>query len=137
MLAAVAAAQNLALFGQQQHPQAVMNPAVYGGLFAAANPGLINPVVAGALNQGVVPTGHVGAMGGLGGANSSMLGPYGAGQPPVYHNASVRNQGTPGSFPGYTSYMCFGFWCLCNVCWFNALYSKILTWSIGNAIVPP
>ncbi|KAL5753628.1 hypothetical protein ACOSP7_021848 [Xanthoceras sorbifolium] len=59
MLAAVAAAQNLALFGQQQHPQAVMNPAVYGGLFAAANPGLINPVVAGALNQGVVPTGHV------------------------------------------------------------------------------
>ncbi|KAK2655895.1 hypothetical protein Ddye_008947 [Dipteronia dyeriana] len=110
MLAAVAAAQNLALFGQQhQHPQAVMNPvmnpAVYEGLLAAANPGLMNPVVAGALNH----TGHVGARGGLGGANSSMLGAYGSGQglPTGYVSAPVRNQGTPGSYPGYTSYMCF------------------------------
>ncbi|KAJ4715639.1 UBP1-associated protein like [Melia azedarach] len=97
VLAAVAAAQNLALFGQ--HPG--LNP-VYGGLLA--NSGLINPVMAGALNQGVVPGGHVGAM-----AGPSVPG-AGTGQglqQHAYPNAHQgRNQGAGGgSFPGYTSYM--------------------------------
>ncbi|XP_044470219.1 UBP1-associated protein 2B-like isoform X2 [Mangifera indica] len=93
MLAAIAAAQNLALFGQ--HPG--LNP-VYGGLFA--NPGLINPMVAGALNQAVVPSSHV-PVGTVGG-----LGSYGTGQSlqHVYPNAQGKTHGTGGSFPGYTSF---------------------------------
>lgn len=92
MLAAIAAAQNLALFGQ--HPG--LNP-VYGGLFA--NPGLINPMVAGALSQAVVPSSHV-PVGTVGG-----LGSYGTGQSlqHVYPNAQGKTHGTGGSFPGYTS----------------------------------
>ncbi|KAL9462083.1 hypothetical protein AB3S75_000142 [Citrus x aurantiifolia] len=105
VLAAMAAAQNLALFGQ--HPG--MHP-LYGGFLV--NPGLINPMVAGALHQGAIPASNVGAM-----AGSSVLGSFGPGaaqglqqQQHVYPNApQSKSQGTGGgSFPGYTSYMWYG-----------------------------
>lgn len=103
MLAAVAAAQNLALLGQQQHPSAVMNPAVYGGLFAAANPALIHPVMAG----------HVGALGGgVGGADASVLGAYGTSQ----GLPSVYPKGTPGSYSGYSSYKWYDFFYVFFIC---------------------
>lgn len=101
VLAAMAAAQNLALFGQ--HPG--MHP-MYGGFLV--NPGLINPMVAGALHQGAIPASNVGAI-----AGSSVLGSFGPGaaqglqQQHVYPNApQSKSHGTGGgSFPGYTSYM--------------------------------
>ncbi|KAF2284114.1 hypothetical protein GH714_019177 [Hevea brasiliensis] len=95
VLAAVAAAQNFALFGQ--HPG--FNP-LYGGLLgnplaAAASPGptgIISPVMAGAMSQSLVPTRQVG---GLGVARQSLLGNYGAGRglQHVYSNARTGQGG--------------------------------------------
>ncbi|KDP35205.1 hypothetical protein JCGZ_09364 [Jatropha curcas] len=109
MLAAVAAAQNLALFGQQPG----INP-VYGGLLsnpaAAAPAGMINPLMVGAVSQSLVPTSQIG---GLGLATQSVLGTYGAGRglQHVYSNTQTgqggvgRGQGLGSSFAGYPPYM--------------------------------
>lgn len=111
VLAAVAAAQNLAMFGQ--HPG--LNP-LYGGLYgnpsaatAVGAGGMINPALAGATSQGVVPTSQ---MGGFGVGSQSMLGAYrvGHGLQHVYPNTQIgqagmtRAPGAGGSVAGYPSY---------------------------------
>ncbi|KAL5555918.1 hypothetical protein UlMin_038154 [Ulmus minor] len=117
LAAAMAAAQNLALF---QHPG--LNP-MYNGLLANPMAGMV-PMVAMPMNHGVIPTGqvgtgvggHFGGMAGLVGYNGGLS--VGASsqtvQPHhVYPNAnsqvgqlaSGRFQGAGGSVTGYTSNM--------------------------------
>ncbi|KAF8411531.1 hypothetical protein HHK36_004084 [Tetracentron sinense] len=132
VLAAVAAAQNLAMFSQ--HPG--FNPA-YNGFFTNPNAGMmagsVNPMVAGALNPGMIPSpqmpgssmrgtagmGGYGAPHGMGnfGGNPSLLGAYGSaapmqGPPQYYQNphhlgpsSSARPHPAGGSLSGFPSYM--------------------------------
>ncbi|KAA8546870.1 hypothetical protein F0562_003299 [Nyssa sinensis] len=132
VLAAMAAAQNLALFSQ--HPS--LNP-TYSGLLANPNAGLIaaagsmNPIVAaGGLSQGVLEGGLLGSgatgLGGYGGLASqgfgsfggrpSVLGAYGSSgstmqglqyaypSSQIGQPSSARAHGVGGSFSGYPSY---------------------------------
>ncbi|XP_065873726.1 UBP1-associated protein 2B-like isoform X2 [Euphorbia lathyris] len=96
MLAAVAAAQNLGLFGQQPG----LNP-VYSGLFSnpGAPAGIISPIMAGAMSQGL---GSMSQVGGLGVATQSAPGTYGTVQ--GYPNAHTGHRPI-GSFPRYSSYL--------------------------------
>jgi heterogeneous nuclear ribonucleoprotein A1/A3 len=87
-MAAVATAQNLAMFAQ--HPW-------YGGF--AANPGALNPaLMAGTLNQGLIPTTQS-VLGSYGGSGTSMQ--------HVYPNTQMGQPGagSGGSISGYPSYM--------------------------------
>ncbi|PON54212.1 Splicing factor-like protein [Trema orientale] len=127
--AAMAAAQNLAMFGQ--HPG--LYP-LYGGFLplphpaAGMIPGSVGPaIVAGTLNPGVIPTSQVAqagagvrGSGSSGGGSTSVLGSYRPSVPPttlqalqqVFPNpqfgqaASGKVQGTGGAITGYPSYMC-------------------------------
>ncbi|XP_010261157.1 PREDICTED: UBP1-associated protein 2A-like [Nelumbo nucifera] len=130
VLAAVAAAQNLALFSQ--HPS--LNP-LYGGLLGNPTAGLvggsINPLVAGALNPAVVPSAQVagtslGNAVGLGGydasshglgslsGSASLLGAYGSASAlqglqsyqtsQLGQSSSARTYPTGGTLTGYPSY---------------------------------
>lgn len=114
VLAAVAAAQNLAMFSQ--HPG--LNPG-YSGLLSNPNAGLftspVSPMVgASGLNPGLIHSSQVGGAQGLGsnvGSSSSLLGAYGSsgsmlqGLQTAYPNAQASSARVPGSYGGYTSYI--------------------------------
>ncbi|KAJ7945357.1 UBP1-associated protein like [Quillaja saponaria] len=132
VLAAVAAAQNLALYGPRLNP-------VYAGLLTnpgagfLATPGSMNQAfMAGALNHGAIPTGLSGSVGGLvstglsgysgashglgslGARTPSVLGAYGSGAAPLqglqhfYSNTHIGQSSSgrdQGAVTGYPSYM--------------------------------
>ncbi|CAK7334483.1 unnamed protein product [Dovyalis caffra] len=110
VLAAVAAAHNLALFGQ--HPG--LNP-LYNALLGntGVGRGMTSPAMAGAIGQSVATS----QVGGLGVGSQSALGAYRAAQglQHVYPSTTQigqagmgRGQGAGGSFAGYPSYMWYG-----------------------------